>query len=410
MPVVIEPYIPNTITVHLGAPDEWAENVTVRFSDYVKNVASSEIFPTWEPAAIRANVLAIISFALNRVYTEFYPSRGYDFQITSTTAYDQKFIRGRNFFDSISDVVDEIFDDYIRRQGVLEPLAAKFCNGTTTTCDGLSQWGSQGLAQDGYNSIDILRFYYGNDIEIVTNAPIQDLRQSYPGAPLRLGSAGPEVSVIQTSLNRIAQNYPAIPRISRVTGVFDQATERSVREFQRIFNLTPDGVVGKATWYELVYLYVAVTRLAELLSEGQEYYNVQFTFPGTNLQQGDRGGEVRVLQYMLAILSEFNEEITPGPVDGDFGNATTQAVRAYQRLDGLTVNGIVDQTTWEAIYRSFVRAEQALRRDNVRFPENTTTVSGGQKNQNFAVSTRLSQYPGYDLKLGQNDQRGAVEV
>ena len=210
-------------------------------------------------------------------------------------------------------------------------LSAKFCNGTTTTCDGLSQWGSQGLAQEGYNSIDILRFYYGDDIEIVTDAPIQELRQSYPGTPLRLGSAGPEVSVIQASLNRISQNYPAIPKISRVTGVFDSDTQRSVREFQRIFDLTPDGVVGKATWYELVYLYVAVTRLSELLSEGQEYYSVQFNFPGENLKQGDRGGEVRVLQYMLAILSEFNDEITPGAVDGDFGSATAASVRAYQR-------------------------------------------------------------------------------
>ena len=139
MAIVIEPYIPRTITVHLGAPNAPAENVTVSFPDYVKNVASSEIYPTWEPEAIRANVLAIISFALNRVYTEFYPSRGYDFQITSSTAYDQKFIRGRNFFDSISQVVDELFDDYLRRPGVLEPLAAKFCNGTTVTCDGLSQ-------------------------------------------------------------------------------------------------------------------------------------------------------------------------------------------------------------------------------------------------------------------------------
>ena len=149
MPVIVLPYIPSTITVHLGLPDQWAENVTVSFPDYVKNVASSEIYPTWELSTIRANVLAIISFALNRVYTEFYPSRGYNFQITNTTAYDQKFIRGRSFFQSISAVVDEIFNDYNRRQGFVEPLSAKFCNGTTSTCDGLSQWGSQEMAQTG---------------------------------------------------------------------------------------------------------------------------------------------------------------------------------------------------------------------------------------------------------------------
>ena len=229
----ILPYVPRTITVHLGLPDQWAENVTVSFPDYVKNVASSEIYPTWEPAAIRANILAIISFALNRVYTEFYPSRGYNFQITSTTQYDQKFIRGRNIFENISQMVDEIFNDYIRRQGFVEPLAAKFCNGTTSTCDGLSQWGSQELAQEGANSMEILRHYYGDNIELVVDAPIQDLITSYPGTPLRLGSAGPEVSVVQAMLNRISQNYPAIPKVP-ATGAFGEATESAVRTFQRI--------------------------------------------------------------------------------------------------------------------------------------------------------------------------------
>ena len=173
MPVQVTPYVPRSITVHLGAPDSWAENVTVSFPDYVKNVACSEIYPTWEPAAIQANVLAIISFALNRVYTEFYPSRGYDFQITSSTAYDQKFIRDRNIFENISRVVDEIFNDYIRRTGFMEPLAAKFCNGTTSTCAGLSQWGSQELAQQGYGAMEILRYYYGDNIELVRDAPVQ---------------------------------------------------------------------------------------------------------------------------------------------------------------------------------------------------------------------------------------------
>ena len=150
MPIIVTPYVPTYITVHLGTPDSDAENVTVAFLDYIKNVASSEVYPTWHVSALRANILAQVSFALNRVYTEFYPSRGYNFQITNTTAYDQKFIRGRSFFQSISAVVDEIFNDYIRRQGFVEPLSAKFCNGTTSTCDGLSQWGSQDLAQQGY--------------------------------------------------------------------------------------------------------------------------------------------------------------------------------------------------------------------------------------------------------------------
>ena len=179
----ITPYVPQYITVHLGPPGSSAENVTVSFPDYVKNVASSEIYPTWETAALQANILAIISFALNRVYTEFYPSRGYPFNITSSTAYDQKFIKGRNIFENISQLVDEMFNSYIRRIGFVEPLAAKFCNGTTVTCDGLSQWGSQAMAEEGADNMSILRYYYGDNIELVTNAPVQGIRYSYPGHP-----------------------------------------------------------------------------------------------------------------------------------------------------------------------------------------------------------------------------------
>ena len=209
MPQVI-PYVPQRITVHLGAPSSDAANVTVNFVDYVKNVASSEIYPTWEEAALRANILAIVSFALNRVYTEFYRSRGYNFDITSSTAYDQFFVNGRSYFTNVARLVDELFDDYLRRPGFVEPLAAKFCNGTTVTCEGLSQWGSEELAQQGMGYMDILRYYYGDDIELVTNVPIRDVPESYPGTPLRLGSTGEEVVVLQTMLNRIGQNYPAI--------------------------------------------------------------------------------------------------------------------------------------------------------------------------------------------------------
>ena len=170
MPTVI-PYVPQNITVHLGAPGSNAANVTVPFVDYVKNVASSEIYPTWDESALRANILAIVSFALNRVYTEFYRSRGYDFDITSSTAYDQYFVNGRSFFENIERIVDDLFNDYLRRPGFVEPLAAKFCNGTTVTCEGLSQWGSQNLAQQGYNENQILRSYYGN-VETVVNAPV----------------------------------------------------------------------------------------------------------------------------------------------------------------------------------------------------------------------------------------------
>lgn len=409
MPVVI-PYVPRTITVHLGLPDQWAENVTVTFPDYVKNVASSEIYPTWEPAAIRANILAIISFALNRVYTEFYPSQGYNFQITSTTQYDQAFVRGRNVFENISQMVDEIFNDYIRRQGFVEPLAAKFCNGTTSTCDGLSQWGSQAMAQQGANSMEILYHYYGDDIELVVDAPIQDLTASYPGTPLRRGSAGPDVSVVQAMLNRISQNYPAIPKVP-FTGAFGEATETAVRTFQRIFNLAADGVVGKATWYKLVYLYVGVLQLAELVSKGQTFYAVQFQFPG-NLEEGDSGAEVEVLQYMLSLLAQFSDTLFAPAMDGVFGPVTDRAVRTYQNWAGITPNGLVDERTWNSIYDSFVTANYSLSRDTVRaqsLGEDAIPVlavaTPEQPTDRWADTPRLGQYQGSPLNRGQADSR-----
>ncbi len=412
MPIIL-PYVPRTITVHLGLPDQWAENVTVNFPDYVKNVASSEIYPTWEPAAIRANVLAIISFALNRVYTEFYPSRGYDFQITSTTQFDQKFIRGRNIFENISQLVDQIFNDYIRRQGFVEPLAAKFCNGTTSTCNGLSQWGSQELAQEGLNSMEILRRYYGDNIELVVDAPIQDITMSYPGTPMRLGSVGQNVAMFQFMLNRISQNYPAIPKISPVTGIFEADTQSAVRVFQQIFNLTPDGVVGKATWYKMVYLYSGILQLAELVSQGQRFVTVQFQFSGP-LEEGDSGPEVGILQYMLALLAQFDSSLSPISVDGQFGPATTRATRAYQQLMGLTPNGYVDETTWNSIYSSFAQADYFLRRDTVRaqsLREDAVPVMareeapGAGEAGRWDNTPRMGQYQGRPLELGQVDGR-----
>ena len=267
------------------------------------------------------------------------------------------------------------------------------------TCDGLSQWGSQELAQQGVDAISILRRYYGDNIEVVVNAPIQGVRSSYPGYPIRLGASGPEVSVIQTSLNRISRNYPAIPKIPAVTGVFGQATENAVRTFQQVFGLTEDGVVGKATWYALVRLYVAVTDLAELVSQGQNYYNVRFAYSGT-LREGDRGGSVRVLQYMLAILAQFDNRQPAVRVDGDFGPSTANAVRQFQRNNDLSADGVVGERTWEAIYRAFASAERDLRRDDVRFPNDIAQSAG-----NYRQHIRIGQYPGYELQLGESDNR-----
>ena len=395
MPIIL-PYVPRTITVHLGLPDQWAENVTVSFPDYVKNVASSEIYPTWEPAAIRANILAIISFALNRVYTEFYPSRGYNFQITSTTQYDQKFIRGRNIFENISQMVDEIFNDYIRRQGFVEPLAAKFCNGTTSTCDGLSQWGSQALAEEGYDSMEILRRYYGDNIELVTGAPVTGIQTSYPGAPLRRGSQGPSVLQMQVMLNRIAQNYPAIPRIQPVDGVFGPDTEQSVIRFQEIFGLTPDGVVGSATWYKMVFLYVGVLSLAELVSQGQTFYRNEFRY-ADSLREGDSGEGVKVLQYMLSVIAEFYSSVPATAVDGLYGPATVRSVRAFQQMAGLPQDGVVNERTWNAIYRVYAGITDTV-------SAYTNVIPEADRPQ----VSHITQYPGAPLMLGAEDTRGGA--
>lgn len=400
MPTVI-PYVPQRITVHLGAPSASADNVTVSFSDYVKNVASSEIYPTWEESALRANILAIVSFALNRVYTEFYRSRGYDFDITSSTAYDQFFVRGRSFFSNVSRLVDELFNSYLRRPGFVEPLAAKFCNGTTVTCEGLSQWGSQALAQQGYNSTQILRSYYG-DVEIVANAPVQDYVSSYPGTPLRRGSVGPNVVVIQTELNRISQNYPAIPKVSAVDGIFGAATENSVTAFQEIFNLNPDGVVGPATWYALVRLYTAVTSLSELRSQGQRFYTIAWN-KGRPLVPGDRGIQVEHLQYMLRVLAAYISQIPSVAVDGIYGSASRSAVLAAQSYFGLPQTGTVDLTTWDEIYDQFTGIENASFRDLERFPYTSAVIGNTLPRNRYARSTTMTQFPGYDLAIGGQD-------
>ena len=389
--VNVIPVIPETITVHLGLPNTAAENVTVSFPDYVKNVASSEIYPTWDESALRANILAIMSYALNRVYTEFYRSRGYDFDITNTTARDQAFVNGRSYFENISRLVDEMIGSYIRRTGTVEPLAAKFCNGTTSTCDGLSQWGSEALAQEGLDSVEILRFYYGDDIEIVTNAPMAGITESYPGIPLRVGSRGPDVTVVQTSLNRIGQNYPAIPKVSPVDGIFGPQTEAAVKAFQQIFSLDPDGIVGRASWYQIVRVYVAVLKLAELQSEGQRFFFIQ-EYPEF-LSLGDTGVLVEQLQYMLSVLSSFLPQVPDPGMSGIFDNATLNAVRGFQRYAGLPVTGSVGEATWDAIFEQFNSVDITVFDNGALFPGT----------EDFAESTRLTQFPGQTMAINDRD-------
>jgi len=255
--------IPEYVIVHDGVPqDSTAPNYWVRYKDYIKNVASCEIYSTWPEAAIYANILVIMSFTLNRVYTEWYRNQGYDFTITSSTAYDQKWVYGRNIFENIDYLVDTIFANYLSRPGVRQPIFTSYCDGRRVTCSGLSQWGSKYLADEGYSPIDIIHYYYGNDMYINTAEVISGIPSSWPGYDLTIGSSGEKVRQMQTQLNRIARNYPAIPTIA-ADGIYGEATANAVRTFQGIFNLPKTGVTDYPTWYEISEIYVGVTRISE---------------------------------------------------------------------------------------------------------------------------------------------------
>ncbi|MGN0605759.1 MAG: peptidoglycan-binding protein [Oscillospiraceae bacterium] len=347
------PYIPETITVHLGSPDANAENVTVDFPTYIKNVASSEIYPTWPENSIRANIYVIVSYALNRIYTEWYRARGYDFDITNTTQFDQAFVQNREIFENVSMLVDEMFTDYVRKQGSIEPYFTSFCNGTTVTCSGLSQWGTVELANKGYTPYDILTYYYGNDIEIVRNAEVKTSTPSYPETILTLGMAGDDVRTIQTQLNRISRNYPAIPKIENADGVFGVQTEEAVKAFQEIFNLKVTGMVDKSTWYKIAYIFISVKKLAELNSEGLNIEEVSRQYT-EDLRIGMEGGEIKTLQYYLAVVGAYYESVQPVDITGYFGEQTEISVKSFQQVFRLNQTGIVDRRTWNDLYRAYL--------------------------------------------------------
>lgn len=351
--------IPDPITVHLGPPSSSAPNVQVSFPDYVKNVASSEIYPTWPKASLTANIYAIITFALNRIYTEWYRSRGYNFDITNSTAYDQYFVQGRPIYESISRIVDDIFNEYVRRRGQNVPYFTSFCNGTTATCQGMSQWGTVTLAERGLTPLEILRSYYPQDIEIAETNIITGSISSYPGTALRTGSTGLDVQTIQVYLNRIRRNYPAIPAVTDKAGEFGDSTKAAVTQFQRVFNLTPDGIVGKSTWYKISSIYTAVARLAELDSEGQSL-GIGTVPPGSVLRQGSSGQDVITLQYLLDVISEYYPNIPAPSQDGIFGSRTRQAVLAFQQAMGLGGDGIVGPLTWRALYDTYQGIQQNI--------------------------------------------------
>ena len=349
--ILSEVFVPAYITVHLGAPNNAAaRNVSVSFIDYIKNVASSEIYPTWPESALRANILAQISFAQNRIFTEWYPSQGYNFNITNNTNFDQYYVYGRNIFENVSKIVDDIFNQYVRRKGVTNPLFTEYCNGTTVTCAGMSQWGTVSLANSGYTPLNILKYYYGSNIEIATANDTKAITTSYPGAVLRLGSNSEAVKSIETQLNRIRQNYPAIPAISSVNNSFTAETQNAVKAFQRIFNLTADGIVGRATWNKIGYIYTAILKLAELNGEGIALPGER---PNTILKVGSSGEDVRTAQYLLRVIAQYYEAIEPVEIDGVFGPATQQQVINFQKFTGLGPDGIIGPKTWDKLYSTF---------------------------------------------------------
>ena len=319
------------------------------------------ICPSWPEQALRANIHAQISLALNRIYTEWYPSKGYSFNITNSTSYDQYYVHNRTIFEVMERITDDIFNTYVRRTGTIEPYYTEYCDGKSVTCPGMKQWGTVDRANAGLNALQILRYYYGQNIEIVRTQNIQKIPSSYPGTPLRQGDRGTNVSILQRQLNRIVQDYPFMGKLT-VDGIFGPAMTETVKKFQKQFNLTADGVVGRATWYKISYIYVSVKDLAELTSEGETSGGTVSggTYPGTALREGSSGSSVEQIQFWLNTLAQFSSTIPSVTVDGQFGPATTAAVRAFQRSQGLTADGVVGQATWNALYREYQSAQSDM--------------------------------------------------
>lgn len=347
------PIIPTYITVHLGPPNAAAKNITVSFQEYIKNVASGEIYPNWPESAVRANIYAQISFALNRIYNEWYPAQGYSFDITSSSLYDQSFKENRQFFERFSLIVDEIFNDYIVKSGQVQPLFAQYCDGKNVTCAGLSQWGSVSLANQGKASLDILKYYYGKSINLIYNAPVSNNILTYPGFEVKLGSSGDFVRMLKIQLNRIGKSYPAIPVIVDDSIYFNIGTFNAVKKFQEIFNLTENGIVDKKSWYKIKYIYNAVKNVSNIESEGIKPEEAELIF-NTTIQIGDEGVPVRTLNYFINTIAYFDPNIPFYDLDTDvFTNETKETVIAFQRQFNIRANGIVDSNTWKALREAY---------------------------------------------------------
>ncbi|MCL2751557.1 MAG: peptidoglycan-binding protein [Firmicutes bacterium] len=383
LPAVV---VPEYITVHLGTPGNTAApNVRVRFIDYIKNVASHEIYSTWPTNSLIANIHVIVTFALNRIYTEWYPARGFPYDITNSTTVDQYFVNGGQIFQNISQLVDGIFNVFARRVGFRNPYFTQYCNGTTSTCKGLSQWGTVTLANKGFTPIQILHNYYPNDLTLVT-APSGTVTESFPGTSLALGSSGTPVQRMQNMLNRIRANFPLIPAIALPNGYFGADTKAAVLQFQRSFNLVQDGIVGRSTWNKISQVFTAVTGLAELGGEG-ERIGLGPTAPTVTIRQGSRGADVIHAQFALNYIAQFYPEIPVVLMDSIFGADTTDAVRAFQRRFGLTADGVVGPATWRKIYEIYA-AVQGQTPPGTPQPPQVTPPTGNPP------------YPGFLLREG----------
>ena len=331
---------------------------------------------SWPEEALRANIIAQVSLALNRIWTEWYPSRGYSFNITGSPGYDQAYVNGRTVFAVMERLTAELFNTFVQRSGDAEPYFTEYCDGKTVTCPGMKQWGTVDRAREGMNALQILRYYYGNRVQLVTTDNIAAIPSSYPGSPLRRGSTGTNVRILQKQLSRIAKDYPSFGKPA-VTGTFDEATENSVKKFQKQFSLTADGVVGQRTWNTLYAAWVdAQSDLGGT------------AWPGTALRRGAAGMEVRLVQFWLRLAADNYSALRTVTVDGSYGAATVSAVEAFQTLFGLTSDGVVGRSTWNKLKEVGLAVANKIVAANVAPGQFTTTTRAGSS----GTAVRAVQY------------------
>ena len=346
------PVVPNNIVVHLGSPSSNSRNITVPFTSYISNVAASELYPTWPQNALIANIYAIISFTMNRIYNEWYRSKGYNFDITSSPAYDQTYTENRSTYENINNIVQEIFNNYVVKGKGIEPYFTSYCDGRKLICNGLSQWGSVTLANQGKTPLEILKNYYGNDISIKYDAEVGDGTIGYPGYDIELGSFGNPVLAIERDLKRIRNNYPAIPEIPSSPGIYTNDLANAVKKFQEIFNLPVTGVVNKATWYKIKYIYNSVKKLGDLYSEGITEEEATFLY-NDKLALGNSGIDVEYIHYFLDALAFLDPDIPRLKTNSIYSENTVTMVKAFQKKYGLPVTGDFTYSDWKVLKEEY---------------------------------------------------------